>query len=141
LDTGKFNPEDKMNKKTHIVVKKLEGAKLVSWTKFVLSKFKLHKDSRAGIIVDKNGVPQLFVFDTPAFLDVLSTVDESLVDRLSDAEYHSKNANPAGWLIDEIEAKLPPNPKFVHTLKQAIGEAKRKGWVPFSKIQREFGLK
>lgn len=130
-----------MDKRRPLVVKKLEGAKLVSWTRFVLSKFKLHKDSRAGIIVDKNGVPQLFIFDTPAFLDVLSTIDEPLLDRLSDAEYHLKNSNPAGWLIDEIEAKLPPNPEFVHTLKEAIGEAKKKGWVPFSKIQKEFGLK
>lgn len=130
-----------MNKRSALVIKKLEGAKLVSWTKSILSKFKLHKDSRAGIIMDKSRVPQLFIFDTPAFLDVLSTIDESLVDRLSDEEYASKEANPAGWLIDEIEAKLPPNPKFIQTLKDAIEEAKRKGWVPFSKLQKNLGLK
>ena len=129
------------NKRGAIVVKELKGAKLVSWTKSILSKFKLHKDSRAGIIVDKNGIPQLFIFDTPAFLDVLGTFDEALVDHLSDEEYHSKTANPAGWLIDEIEAKLPPNPKFVQSLKDAIEEAKRKGWVSFSKIQKNLGLK
>lgn len=130
-----------MNKRPALVVKKLEGAKLVSWTKSLLSKFKLHKDSRAGIIMDKSGVPQLFVFDTPAFLDVLSNIDESLVDHLTDEEYASKEANPAGWLIDEIEAKLPPNPKFIQSLKEAIEEARKKGWVSFFKIQKNLGLK
>ena len=86
-----------------LVVKELKDAKLVGWTKSMLSKFKLHRDSGAGIIVDKNGVPQLFLFDTSALLDILSTIDEALVDRLSDEEYNSKSANPAGWLIDEIE--------------------------------------
>ena len=88
------------NKRGAMVVKKLKDAKLVAWTKSALAKFKLHKDSHAGIIVDKNGVPQLFIFDTLGFLDVLSSIDETLVDRLSDEEYHSKTANPAGWLID-----------------------------------------
>ena len=130
-----------MSSKRSLLVKELEGAKLVGWTKSVLSKFKLHKGSRAGIIIDKTGVPQLFIFDTPALLDVLSTIDEVLVDRLSDEEYHSKTANPAGWLIDEIEAKLPPNPQFVQSLKDAIEEAKRKGWIPFSKVLRPLGIK
>ena len=130
-----------MNSKRSLVVKELKGAKLVGWTKSILSKLKLHKGSRAGIIVDKGGVPQLFIFDTPALLDVLSTIDEVLVDRLSDEEYHSKTANPAGWLIDEIEAKLPPNPQFVQSLKDAIEEAKRKGWIPFSKVLRPLGIK
>lgn len=129
------------NKKSSVVIKELKSAKLIAWTKSLLSKFKLHKESRAGIIVDKHGVPQLFIFDTPGFLDVLSTIDESLVDRLSDEEYHSKKDNPAGWLIDEIEAKLPPNPKFVQSLKDAIEEAKKKGWIPFSKVLRPLGLK
>jgi hypothetical protein len=129
------------NKRPAVIVREIKDTKLVSWAKSILAKFKLHKDSRAGIIVDKNGIPQLFIFDTPAFLDVLGTVDEALVDRLSDEEYHSKTANPAGWLIDEIEAKLPPNPQFVQSLKDALEEARRKGWVSFSKIQKSLGLK
>lgn len=67
------------NKRGKLVIKELKGAKLVAWTKSALSKFKLHKGSRAGIIVDKHGVPQLFVFDTSAFLDILSTIDESFL--------------------------------------------------------------
>ena len=134
--------EDAMsNKRSGLMVKKLKGAKLVAWTKSILSKFKLHKTSRAGIITDKNGVPQLFIFDTPAFLDVLSTIDEALVDSLPDEKYNNKSTNPAGWLIDEIESKLPLNPKFVQSLKDAIEEANKRGWIPFSKIQRSLGFK
>ena len=127
--------------KSNFVPAKLKDAKLVPWNKVVpLSVFKLHKGSRAGIILDKHGAPQLFIFDTFALLDVLSKIDEALVDRVSTKEYHSKSVNPAGWLIDEIETRLPLKPEFVQSLKDAVDEANKKGWVPFSKIQRELGL-
>lgn len=120
---------------------KLKDAKLVPWRKVVpLSVFKLSKGSRAGVVLDKEGVPQLFIFDTFALLDILSTVDEALVDKLSPEDYYQKSVNPAGWLIDEIESRLPLNPKYVKSLKKAINEAEEKGWVPFSKIKRELGL-
>jgi hypothetical protein len=90
--------------------------------------------------VDKNGSPQIFVFDTFALLDILSKVDEELVDRLSTEEYHDKSVNPAGWLIDKIEAKLPLNPDFILSLKKSIDEAKKKGCVPLEKIEQELGL-
>ena len=130
-----------MNKNNSSAVTELKGAKLVTWGKSLLSSLKLHKSSRAGIIVDKKGAPQLFVFDTPAFLDILSTIDEALVDRLSDKEYHSKTANPAGYLIDKIEARLPLDPQYVLSLKSAVDEANKKGWVPFSKILKNLGIK
>lgn len=120
---------------------KLEDAKLVPWKKVVpLSVFKLSKGSRAGVVLDKEGVPQLFIFDTFALLDVLSTIDEALVDKLSPKDYHLKSVNPAGWLIDEIESQLPLNPKYIKSLKEAIDEAEKKEWVPFAKIQAELGL-
>ena len=100
----------------------------------------LGRGSRAGILVDKQGVPRLFVFDTFAFLDVLSAIDERLVDRLSDDAYHSKAANPAGWLIDEIEGTLPLNPEYIQSLKDAIAEAKRTGWIPFEDVKRALRL-
>ncbi|MBA3046784.1 hypothetical protein KKC83_00355 [Patescibacteria group bacterium] len=116
-------------------------AKLVSWHKAIHgSPIKLAKDSHAGVIIDKQGTPQMFVFDTFAFLDILSEIDDRLADKLSHKEYHSKTDNPAGWLIDEIEAKLPVNPGFVQSLKNSIKEADKKGWVPFSKIQADLGL-
>ena len=82
----------------------------------------------------------LFIFDSFALLDVLSKIDEELVDRLSAEEYHDKSVNPAGWLIDEIESKLPLNPKFVLSLKKSIAEAKKNGFIPFEKVKRELGL-
>ena len=127
--------------KSNFLPAKLKDAKLVPWNKVApLSVFKLHKGSRAGIILDKEGCPQLFIFDTSSLLDVLSKIDEALVDKLSTREYHSKSVNPAGWLIDEIESRLPLKPEFVQSLKDAVDEAKKKGWVPFSKIQKELGL-
>ena len=120
---------------------KIKNAKLAPWEKLASkSVFKLEKDSRAGVVLDKQGAPRIFIFDTNAFLDVLSEIDEKLVDKLSDAEYASKSVNPAGWLIDEIESKLPLNQDFVTSLRNSIDEAKKKGWVPFSKIQADLGL-
>jgi len=120
---------------------KLKDARLVAWKKLVpLSVFKLSSGSRAGVVVDKEGTPQLFVFDTPALLDVLSTIDESLSGKVSHKEYHSKSVNPAGWLIDEIEAKLPLSPKYVDSLREAIAEAEERGWVPFEKIRSELAF-
>lgn len=120
---------------------KLKSAKLILFNKLVPSSvFKLNRNSKAAVIIDKNGTPQVFIFDTFALLDILSKIDEALVDRLSTEEYHNKSVNPAGWLIDRIESKLPLNPKFILSLKKSIAEAKKKGWIPFEKIQQELGL-
>lgn len=120
---------------------KLKSAKLIAFKKIApASVFKLTKGSKAAVVVDKKGAPQLFIFDTFALLDVLSKIDEALVDRLSTEEYHSEAINPAGWLIDKIESKLPLNPGFILSLKNSIAEAKKKGWIPFEKIEQELGL-
>jgi hypothetical protein len=73
-------------------------------------------------------------------LDVLSAIDERLVDRLSNDEYHSKEANPAGWLIDELEGQLPIRQAHIRSLKAAIAEANRKGWIPFEAVKRALHL-
>ena len=104
------------------------------------SVFKLGKGSKAAVVLDKQGTPKLFVFDAFALLDVLSNIDETLLGKLSDKEYHDKKMNPAGWLIDKIEAKLPLNPKFVARLKKSIEEADKKGWIPLEEIERKLGL-
>ena len=70
----------------------------------------------------------------------MSTIDEALVDKLVDRDYYSKKYNPAGWLIDQLEAKLPLNPEYVLTLQKAIAEAEKKGWIPFEKIKAELSL-
>lgn len=131
----------KIAKKKLLPAKLSSDAKLISWDRIApQSVFPLEKGSRAGVVVDKSGAPQLFIFDTFALLDVLSEIDEELVDTLSSAEYHSKKVNPAGWLIDKIETKLPLDAEYIKSLKDAITEAKKKGWIPFEKIERELHL-
>ena len=120
---------------------KLTAARLVPFVKMVSSRvFRLKRTSKAAVLVDRRGTPQWFLFDVFAFLDILSKVDEALVDRLSTEEYHDPSMNPAGWLIDTIETRLPTNPEFVLSLKKAIAEAKKKGWIPFKKIEQKLGL-
>lgn len=117
---------------------KRKSAKLIPLRKIVpASIFKLGRKSKAAVIVDRKGVPQVFLFDSFALLDLLSKIDEGLVDRLSSEAYHDPSVNLAGWLIDAIEAKLPVHPDFVHSLQKAIAEAKRKGWIPFEDIKQE----
>ena len=127
--------------KKKLLPAKLSDARLIPWERVVSGNvFPLGKGSRAGVVLDRQGAPRLFIFDTSALLDVLSEIDEKLVDRLSSGEYHSKAANPAGWLIDAIEEKLPVSNDYIHSLKSAIAEAKKRGWVPFEKIERELEL-
>lgn len=127
--------------KNKLLPAKLSDAKLIPWGRITpKTVFPLEKGSRAGVVLDRQGAPRLFIFDTPALLDVLSEIDEKLVDRLPSAEYHSKDVNPAGWLIDTIEEKLPVSKDYVDSLKSAIDEAKKKGWIPFEKIERELEL-
>lgn len=129
-----------MRKKKALSVR-VSNAKVVPWERVApKSVFPLKRGSRAGVVVDQTGVPRVFVFDTFALLDVLSVIDERLVDRLPDAEYHSKDANPTGWLIDELETKLPVSDEYIHSLKEAIAEAQRTGWVPFEAIERALHL-
>ena len=127
--------------KTNLIPAKAKELKLLVWNKFKpLNVFKLGKGSKAAVILDKNGRPQLFLLDTSALLEMLSEIDEALVDKLTTQEYSSKSVNPAGWLIDELESKLPLKAEFVSSLKAAIAEANKKGWIPFSKIQTDLGL-
>jgi len=129
-----------MNKSKSLPAK-LTSAKLVPWKKVVpLSVFKLEKGSKAGVVLDKDGIPRLFIFDTFALLDVLSAIDEAIADKLPHKDYYSRKFNPAGWLIDELEAKLPLNPKYIDTLRKAISEAEKRGWIPFEKIKAELSL-
>jgi len=127
--------------KTNIVPQELKTAKLLAWKKLkFLGVFKLQRRSKAAVVVDKTGKPKLFLMDTSAFLDMLSAIDAPLLEKLSSEEYHSKSVNPAGWLIDEIEARLPLKPEFILSLEKALEESNKKGWIPFSKLQSDLGL-
>lgn len=130
-----------MTKKQKSLAKRPDEAKLLPWQKWQPTRiFPLQEGSRAGVVVDKEGKPQLFVFDTHALLDLLSTIDEALADTLSTNDYHSKETNPSGWLIDEIESRLPVSQEYAQSLKDAIKEAEEKGWVPFEKVKEELQL-
>ena len=119
-----------MNKRS-LTHTKSSSLRLVPGTKYKLLKsFGISKPSQAAVAVDKNGNPQIFVLNTFALLDILSAVDETLVDKLSIQEYHSKKHNPAGWLIDELESRLPLKTDFIASLKDALQEAGREGWFP-----------
>lgn len=128
-----------MIKKKSLIIKSPK-TKVVSWDKvFPKAVFSLGKGSKAGIVVDR-GAPQIFVFDTFAFLDILSRIDAILLEKLSVKDYYSKNINPSGWLIDEIESKLPVSEQHIKSLKNSISEAKKKGWIPFELIEKKFNL-
>ena len=129
-----------MRKKSSLPAR-LADVKVVPWERVApKSVFPLERGSRAGVVLDRAGVPRVFVFDTFALLDVLSAIDERLLDRLSDEAYHAKEANPAGWLIDELEAHLPVREEYIQSLKEALAEAKRKGWIPFEAVERALHL-
>ena len=114
---------------------KSRSFRLVPGTKFKLLKtFGVSKSSKAAVALDQNGDPQIFILDTHALLDVLSAIDAALLDKLSLEDYHSKKYNPAGYLIDELECHLPLKKIFIASLKVALEEANRKGWVPLPSL-------
>ena len=122
--------------KNDLLPSEIKKGKLIPWTKFkFLRHIKLTKGSKAGVVINGNGRSKLFILNTFAMLDLLSDIDEPLSNRLSIQDYHSKTINPAGWLIDEIESQLPLNPKLAASLKKAVTQANKKGWIPFEQIQ------
>lgn len=122
-----------MKKRGNVLLSSHQNDRFIPWkkTRFLRS-FPLGGKSRAALMIDAKGAPRFFILDTHALLDVLSRIDDALVDRLSPEEYYAKEANPAGWLIDEIESRLPLKKGYAASLKQAIKEAQEEGWIPFS---------
>lgn len=111
------------------------AVKFKSWNKFTPG-FKLNKNSRAGVFLNKKNAPQAFIFDTWSLLDILSEIDDALLDKLSDADYYSKAVNPAGWLIDAIETKLPLANEFTESLKQEVTKAKNGETVSWNQVRK-----
>jgi len=96
------------------------------------------KDFKAAVVVDKDGSPRYFVFDTYSLWDFLCAVDEAFEERTSANEYVLHN--PVGWLVDAIEAHLPLHPTLVRRLKKGVEEATKLGVVPLERIEEELGL-
>ena len=96
------------------------------------------KDFKAGVVINKNGSPKYFIFDTYSLWNMLCVSDAKFEETAPSKEYVFHN--PIGWLIDAIEAHLPINPELASRLKKGIEEAKKLGLVPFEKIKHELGL-
>ena len=96
------------------------------------------KESKATVVVDTEGSPRYFSFDTQSLWDVLCAIDTVFEEQVPDAEYVLRN--PVGWLIDAIEARLPVSPKIVAKLKKGLEEATRLGTVPFETVKQHLGL-
>lgn len=93
---------------------------------------------KSGVVVDKQGSPKYFIFDTYSLWDLLCAFDAKYEENVSDKEYIQHN--PVGWLIDAIESHLPVNPRLVSKLKKGIAEAERLGYISFEKLKRKLGL-
>ena len=130
-----------MNKSKLLLPLKTKGYRATPFHKIsYLKEVGIDKKSKAAVVVDNNDVPRFFIFDTFALLDLLSQIDDALVDRLSPEDYHSKGVNPSGWLIDEIESRLPLKKNFVLSLKKALKQGQKEGWIPFSQIKFDLDL-
>ena len=133
-----------MNAKSLLKISGKAPVRVISLPKFaalpasVKASLAFPKAFKAGVVVDKDGSPRYFVFDSRSLWDVLCAVDTTLEAQVSDEAY--VRHNPIGWLIDAIEAHLPLNPKVVAKLKRGLDEARRLGVVPLEKIKRQLGL-
>jgi len=88
--------------------------------------------SNSSVVVDKKGIPLGFVFGRDSFISLLEKIDSEFEKNVSDSKLAYDN--PAGGLIDLIEAKLPLNPSFIADLKKSIDSAKKEGWIPFKEV-------
>lgn len=62
-----------MPKKKRILPANLSNARILPWHKLVpASVLPLEKGAKAGVVVNREGTPRMFVFETHALLDVLS---------------------------------------------------------------------
>lgn len=105
--------------------------KLVPFSKFS----KVGKNSAissSSVIVDKNNIPLGFVFGRDSFISLCTIIDEEFEKRVKDPKIAYDN--PAGRIIDLIEAKLPVNPKFKAELKDSIQSAKKTRWIPLDEV-------
>ncbi len=92
MNRKKF-PLQKASQTKFVPINKILPKKIISW----------QSKSRAGVVMDNKKNPQFFIFNVFAFLDLLSEIDERLVDKLSSKDYYSSDVNPSGAIIDEIE--------------------------------------
>jgi len=92
-------------------------------------------------VIEKNNTPEYFIFNTNAFLDILSTIDEKLEEKLDPKDYFNKNINPSWWLIGQIEERIPINKEELKTqIKEAKNNIRNKEIYSIKEISKELNL-
>jgi len=88
--------------------------------------------SETSVIVDEKKIPLGFVFGRDAFITMLEHIDDEFDKKVTDPKKYFDN--PAGKLIDAIEAKLPLNPTFINDLKLTINSTDKSKYIPIDDI-------
>lgn len=89
-------------------------------------------------MINKTGVPLGFVFGRDSFINFLEYIDSEFEKRVKDQK--KAYDNPAGRLIDLIEAKLPLNPKFVKDLKSSVTKTRKSDWISLDEISHSLNV-
>jgi len=105
--------------------------KIIALTKYAKIKSMPYL-AKTSIIMDKNNNPVGFLFGRDAFISFLEHIDEEFETRVTDPKKYFDN--PAGKLIDAIEAKLPLNPTFINDLKLTINSTDKSKYIPIDDI-------
>lgn len=111
--------------------------KLIPFKKFS-KKAHLPVSSGTSVMVDEKGIPLEFIFGRDAFISFLEYIDNEFEKNITNPDIAFNN--PAGKLIDLIEAKLPVKPKFIKEVKEARAKAKKTGWINFDKIEQSLNV-
>jgi hypothetical protein len=89
--------------------------------------------SEISVVVNDKKQPAGFLFGRDAFIEFLEKLDETFEKNIDDPK--RAYTNPAGRLIDAIEAHLTVDPKFTKKLKTSI-KNNITGLVSLSEIER-----
>lgn len=90
--------------------------------------------SETSVIMDKSRNPLGFVFGRDAFITMLEHIDSEFEKRVTDEKKYFDN--PAGKLIDVIEANLPLNADFVNKLKLVISSTDKSDYISIDEIMK-----
>ena len=105
--------------------------KLIPFNKFSKNATAISSFSNTSVVVDEKGIPLGFVFGRDSFVSFLEHIDAEFEKNVTDPKKAFNN--PAGKLIDLIEAKLPVSKELVKDLKSSLSKKKTE-WVPLEQI-------
>ncbi|MEK7570804.1 MAG: hypothetical protein AAB553_00885 [Patescibacteria group bacterium] len=90
--------------------------------------------SQVSVVTDQKGTPAGFAFGRDAFISLLTAMDDSFEESVSNQK--KAYANPAGKLIDLIEEKLTVQADFVKELRVSAKETQDSEWIPLDEVVR-----